>query len=300
MCARLESPLSAKNVGLGLLLAASLILPSLAHADSIVVRDRFSDEIVGQGPDLVLIPGLASSRDTWKATALRLKDRYRLHLIQVAGFAGEPARANLGDAVVVPTAEAIDAYLVEQHLVPAVVIGHSLGGTMTLYLAEHHPEHLKKAMLVDALPFFATLMAGPNATVESVKPMADAVRKSTEQMTPQQSDMMMKSMATTPADLATIKGWSASSDKSVVANATADDMTLDLRPGLAKITTPITLLHPDYGAMGSPPGASDQMYKGAYAAAPTVKVVEIAPSLHFIMFDQPAKFAAALDAFLVQ
>jgi hypothetical protein len=68
MCAKLESPLSAKNLGLGLLLAASLILPSLAHADN-VVRDRFSDEIVGQGPDLVLVPGLASSRGTWKATA---------------------------------------------------------------------------------------------------------------------------------------------------------------------------------------------------------------------------------------
>ncbi len=300
MYTKLENPLSARNVAFGLLLAASLILPTLAHADGLVVRDRFSDEIVGQGPDLVLIPGLASSRDTWKAVADRLKNHYRLHLIQVAGFAGEPARGNAGGAVVVPTADAIDAYLVEQHLVPASVIGHSLGGTMTLYVAEHHPEHLKKAMLVDALPFFATLMAGPGATVESVKPMADAVRKATGPMTPEQSDMMMKSMATAPADLATIKGWSAASDKSVVANATADDMTLDLRPGLGKITTAMTLLHPDYGAMGSPPGASDQMYKSAYAAAPTVKVVEIAPSLHFIMFDQPAKFDAALDAFLAQ
>jgi pimeloyl-ACP methyl ester carboxylesterase len=40
------------------------------------------------------------------------------------------------------------------------------------------------------------------------------------------------------------------------------------------------------------------MYKAAYAAAPTVKVVEIAQSLHFIMLDQPAKFDAALDTFL--
>jgi pimeloyl-ACP methyl ester carboxylesterase len=292
--------MTAQNVALGLLLAASLILPTLAHAENVVVRDRFCDEIVGQGPDLVLIPGLASSRETWRASAAHLKDHYRLHLIQIAGFAGEPARGNADGAVVVPTAEAIDAYLVEQHLVPAVVIGHSLGGTMTLYLAENHPEHLKRAMLVDALPFFATLMAGPNAMVESVKPMANAVRKRTEQMTPQQSDMMMKSMATAPADLAMIKAWSAASDKSVVANATADDMTLDLRPGLGKVTTPIILLHPDYGAMGSPPGASDQMYKAAYAGAPTVKVQEIAPSLHFIMLDQPAKFDAALDAFLAQ
>jgi pimeloyl-ACP methyl ester carboxylesterase len=75
-------------------------------------------------------------------------------------------------------------------------------------------------------------------------------------------------------------------------------MTLDLRPGLAKITTPVTMLHPDYSAMGAPAGVSDQMYKAAYAPAPTVKVVEIAPSLHFIMLDQPAKFDTALDTFL--
>jgi pimeloyl-ACP methyl ester carboxylesterase len=232
-----------KNLALGFLVAAALIAPCLAHADTTVVRDRFSDEIV---------------------------------------------------------AEAIDAYLVEQHLVPATVIGHSLGGTMTLYLSEHHPEHLKKAMLVDALPFFATLMMGPTATVEAAKPMADQVRAGKEKMSDAQRDQMMRSMATAPTDLAMIKGWSEASDRGVVANATADDMTLDLRPGLAKLTTSIVLLHPDYSPLGSPPGMSDQMYKSAYAAAKTVKVVEIAPSLHFIMLDQPAKFDAALDAFLAQ
>jgi pimeloyl-[acyl-carrier protein] methyl ester esterase len=292
-----ESIMQLKNIGFGLLIAATLIVPTLAHADTMIVRDRFSDQIEGAGPDLIFIPGLASSRDTWKATAERLKAHYRVHLVQVAGFADEPARGNAKGEVVVPTAEAIDAYLVEQKLTPAVVIGHSLGGTMTLSLAEHHRDHLKKAMLVDTLPYFATLM-NPAATVETMKPAADKVRSATEKMSPQQTDMMMKSMATAPADIATIKAWGAASDKGVVANAMADDLMLDLRPDLAKITTPITLLHPDYSAMGAPPGATDAMYKAAYAAAPTVKVVEVAPSLHFIMFDQPAKFDAALDNFL--
>lgn len=289
-----------KNLGLGLLLAATLIAPSFARADTTLTRDRFSDTVIGTGPDLVFIPGLASSRDTWKATAERLKAHYRLHLIQVAGFAGEPARSNAAGDVVVPTAEALDAYLVEQHLTPAVAIGHSLGGTMTLYIAEHHPEHLKKALLVDSLPFFGTLMGGPSATAQSMKPIADKVRASDNQMSPAQYDQMMKSMATAPADLATIKAWGTASDKSVVARAMADDMTLDLRGDLAKVATPITLLHPDYAALGTPPGTMDQVYKAAYAAAPGVTVIEIAPSLHFIMLDQPAKFDMALDAFLAK
>src|SRR3954467_2165554 len=140
--------------------------PNRLFADSkVVVRDRFSDEIVGKGPDLVLIPGLASSRVTWKATAERLRGKYRLHLIQIAGFAGEPSRANATGDVLIPTAEAIDAYLVQQKLTPATVIGHSLGGTTILSLAEHHPTHFRKAMMVDTLPFFGGMQSA-RATVD--------------------------------------------------------------------------------------------------------------------------------------
>lgn len=98
------------------------------------MRVPLSDEIIGKGPDIILIPGLASSRDTWKGQIDALASHYRVHLIQVAGFAGEPSRSNAVGAVAVPTAEAINAYLVSRHLTPAVLVGHSLGGTMTLYL----------------------------------------------------------------------------------------------------------------------------------------------------------------------
>ena len=75
--------------------------PSLKlFSDSRLVRgDRISVEVVGQGPDVVLIPGLASSRETYRRTAERLRGRYRLHLVQVAGFAGEPAAANASGPV---------------------------------------------------------------------------------------------------------------------------------------------------------------------------------------------------------
>jgi pimeloyl-ACP methyl ester carboxylesterase len=61
---------------------------------SVAVADPLSDRITvtvrGQGPDVVLIPGLASSSAVWDATAAHLEGRYRLHIVQVAGFA--PAR----------------------------------------------------------------------------------------------------------------------------------------------------------------------------------------------------------------
>jgi pimeloyl-ACP methyl ester carboxylesterase len=84
----------------------------------------------------------------------------------------------------------------------------------------------------------------------------------------------------------------------VVATAMAEDMTLDLRPGLPAIKTPMTLVYPFDPAMGVPSVQWDGLYHGQYAPLPGATLVRIDDSRHFIMFDQPAKFDAALDAFL--
>ena len=293
------------HIALGAAVAAVLALGTAHAADTrlypdskLVERDRFSDEIVGHGPDLVFIPGLASSRATWKATADRLKADHRLHLIQLAGFAGEPARGNAAGAVLVPTAEAIDAYLVEQRLTPAVAIGHSMGGTMLLYLAAHHGDHYKKVLIVDALPFFGVLMAGPGATSDSIKPIADGVRASAaappDPQREAQNNQMIMSMVTAPADQQTVLGWGKASDRTVVLDAMADDMQLDLRADFPAIKVPVTLLYPDNGA----PAQMDPFYQAAYASVPNKTLIRIDRSRHFIMLDQPAQFDAALDAFL--
>ena len=294
-------------------LAAALVLAAPAAAQTadpnrlfpdstLIVRDRFSDEVIGQGPDLVFIPGLSSSRATWKATAERLKGRYRLHLIQVAGFAGEPARANASGEVVIPTAEAIDAYLVAQKLSPATVVGHSLGGTMLLYLAQKHPEHLRALFIVDALPFLGG-MRDPNATADSVRPQAERMRDAMlagGQPTAAQLEPQMRGMSKDPASRQTIAEWGAASDRTVVARAYYEDMILDLRPGLAAIRTPTVLLHPDNTPLGVPAGTMETVYRGLYAPAPAIAVKIAADSQHFVMLDQPETFARELDLFLAQ
>lgn len=266
--------------------------------EHVVTLDRISVKVIGDGPDLIFLPGLSSSRDTWAASAARLKDFYRLHLVQVAGFAGEPTRANAQGDVVVPTAEAIDAYITGNNLAPATMIGHSLGGTMILYLAELHPDHIERALIVDALPFFGTLIGGPSATPETMKPIAEAIRTGAHKISPAEHERMMATMAVSPQDKQTMEAWGRASDPSVVARATAEDMTLDLRPGLVTMGTPITLIYPDYTPLGVPTGMMDKSYRTAYAAAPHINFVGIERSLHCVMFDQPEQFQIALDSFL--
>jgi len=54
------------------------------------------------------------------------------------------------------------------------------------------------------------------------------------------------------------------------------------------------------GAYNPPPGTSDKIYRGDYAAVPHMTFVRADNSLHFIMLDQPAQLDAALNAFLMQ
>lgn len=75
-----------------LLIAVAAFVSSAAVADS--WSDRITVTVRGHGPDIVLIPGLTCSSAVWDATAAHLEGHYRLHLVQVNGFAGTPPQAN--------------------------------------------------------------------------------------------------------------------------------------------------------------------------------------------------------------
>ena len=273
-------------------------------ADSqLVVRDRISVEVTGKGPDLIFVPGLASSRETWRATAERLRGHYRLHLVQVAGFAGEPARANGSGEVVIPTAEAIDAYVVAQKLSPAVYVGHSLGGTMGLWLAEHHGDHFRKMLIVDAWPAYARIMTqGRPVTPDQARAMAEQMRAAAAApQTPEGTKMMARQYAFFTTDAGRqqkIMETSLASSRPVVAQALYDDIVLDLSDGLPGVKVPITFVYPDNVPAGMPAGMADQVYQGLYATLPGKTLKPVAGSLHFVMWDQPEAFAQALDEFL--
>lgn len=262
-------------------------------------KARFSVTVTGSGPDVILIPGLASSAAVWDGTVAHLKDHYRLHVLNLAGFAGEPAGANAAGDVLVPSVEALDTYIKANHLQKPVVVGHSLGGLMTLMLAKAHPEDTGKLVIVDALPYVGVIF-NPAATVDILKPTATAMRDGmistpAEAFKSQQSQTT-QSMVTAPADQARMLDWSMTSDRRVLAQSFYDDLTIDLRPDLATIATPTTLIYP-VGA-GQNAEATDAIYKSNYATKPAMTFNRIDNSRHFIMLDQPEAFYKAMDAAL--
>jgi pimeloyl-ACP methyl ester carboxylesterase len=271
---------------------------STAVADT--VSDRITVTVRGDGPDVVLIPGLASSSAVWDATVTRLEGRYRLHIVQVAGFAGAPSRANAQGPVIQPTVDAIDAYIKTNKLKAPPVIGHSLGGLMGMMLVLQHPEDTNKLMIVDSLPFFSALFGANDAAAATPQAtaMRDAILNETQDAYAQGESEFLRSLVKSPEGLKAATKWAVASDKSVVARAMFEDMTTDIRPRLHEIKTPVTMLYPWDSSTGMPQSAVDGLYRESFAPLPNKTLVRIDGSFHFIMLDQPDLFAAQVDTFL--
>lgn len=261
---------------------------------------RFSVTVEGQGPDVILIPGLASGRAAWAGEAERLRADHRVHLVQLAGFAGEPAGAAAEGEVIAPAAAELHAYIAENGLEDPTVVGHSLGGLMTLMLARDHADDVGKIAIIDALPFYSVLM-NPAATAQTIAPIAASVRDGLLAQTDEAFEAQQRAgfgvYVRTPERREEALAWSLASDRSVLARAMYEDMTTDLRADVASIETPMLVVYAYAPEMG-PQAMVDGLYQTAYAAAPNATVTRIDDSFHFIMLDQPEALHEVLAGFL--
>ncbi|MGN6290507.1 MAG: alpha/beta fold hydrolase [Sphingopyxis terrae] len=262
---------------------------------------RITVEVEGDGPDVVLIPGLSSPRAVWAPTAERLKATHRLHLVEVRGFGGDAPGLNAEGPILEPMmreiADYIDDCIVDQGRPAPAIIGHSLGGLTAMMIAARAPQEVGRLMVVDSLPFFGMLF-GPTATVADVEPQAAAMQTMlAARDSAEADDRTLQMMSATDVGRAQVKAWTQAANAKVAAQLMYDDMTTDLRPELSAIAAPFTMLYPlDASAM--PEAMVDGLYKGAFTAAKTVKLKRIDGSRHFIMLDQPEVFADAVDEFL--
>ena len=71
-------------------ISALAVLAVLASAPS-APPTSFRVQVTGHGRPMILIPGMASSGDTWKSTVAHYESQYTCHVLTLAGFAGVPA-----------------------------------------------------------------------------------------------------------------------------------------------------------------------------------------------------------------
>jgi pimeloyl-ACP methyl ester carboxylesterase len=248
--------------------------------------------------DIILIPGLTSSPEIWDGLTEQLKGRYRVHRVHVQGFAGAPAEDNATGPVAAPVAEDLARYIAEQRLNKPVVIGHSMGGTIAMMLAARHPDSVGKLMVVDMVPFMGAMFGGQ--TAESVTPIADQMyagmsggtREAYNTAATASINGMIKTEALRAGPIRDME----TSDQQVAASSFRELIITDLRPEVSRITAPTEVLYVVFN--GQTPEFTDAVYRMSFANLPGAELKRIDNSAHFIMLDQPAAFAAEVNAFL--
>ena len=274
-----------------------------ASARAVFSSDRISVETVGQGPDVVLIPGLSSSPDVWRTTVEAVPG-YRYHLVHVAGFADKAAAANGSGPVVEPVSDEIARYIRETKLKAPAIVGHSLGGSWAMMVAARNPGLASRVMVVDMMPFLGAMFGGPTATPETLKPMAEQFRAgiagSAGEARRKQVEQTIAGMVRTESLRPALVEHSLASDPGASGQAMHDLILADLRPDVAKIRVPLTVLYVTPAGAPVTDAQMEQFYRLSYAGAPHAVLKRIPAAYHFIMFDEPETFRAELKAFLAR
>lgn len=277
------------------LLASAACTPS--DSAPAFTSDRISVITRGSGPDLILVPGLGSHRNVWDSIAGPLEARYKLHIVQVNGFAGVPPGANADGPVSAPVAEEIARYIGTAGLTTPALVGHSMGGTIGMMLAARHPDLLGHLVVVDMHPAIGELFGGPGAAPESVRAMADRILVVPDSFVTSFSQMVSGMTNREALRAGLVQNVNASTQSTVV-NAFHELMITDLRPELGRITTPMAVLYVVPSAGPVPPDQYEAGMRAAYANAPNAKLVKIENAMHFIQLDQPARLVAEIEAFV--
>ena len=255
-----------------------------APAEPRFAPTRFSVQVRGSGPDVILIPGLTSGPEVWSGAVAGVPG-YRYHLIHIAGFAGAPARANANGPLVAPLAEEIARYIRDRGLRSPAIVGHSMGGTLAMMIGARHPDLAGRIMVVDMLPQPAGLFGG-----DASGSLASSLRNWLSTRSGRRLVGGLLSAFSPP------ESANARSNPEVVAQAMHELSSLDLGPQLGRIRAPMTIVYASPDAQAGP--VLDRSFAAAYRPARDARLLRIDGSGHMVMLDQPTRFHSALRDFL--
>ncbi len=273
----------------------------LLGSSSATAMNSFVSQVSGEGQPIILIPGLMSNGTVWDEISQQLSKSSQVHVISIAGFAGTPAIKNQSLASVKTD---LITYIEKHQLNKPVVIGHSLGGFMALWLASSHPETIGNVISVDGLPFIGPIFTRSNSsTVESLASQADMIQGMYHKMSQQQLAAQTKQgiyiQATSAENQARIVQMAAQSDPVTVGNAIHELLSTDIRKDMAMINSKSLLI----GASGAfTTKEQHQSVKSLYheqiSNAANVELIMNTNDRHFIMLDNPNWLISQIQSFL--
>jgi pimeloyl-ACP methyl ester carboxylesterase len=242
----------------------------------------FGVEVTGEGRPIIFIPGLGCPGEVWTETVARLGDDYESHVLTLSGFAGrEPIDEPLSQAV----RRDLTRYIRSRKLDHPVIVGHSMGGFIAFWIASYHPTLVGPVIIVDASPALS-------GDLDSAKYVRDVYKNATDKYFVERIRSKFTGMTRKPQKMKPIIDLIVKSDRRTIGEAVFEMITTDLRPQVKDIQAPVLVI--------AASGGYRHKIKKQIEPIPDVQMVVVPNTGHFVMWDDPDAFQAAVEQFLAE
>lgn len=239
----------------------------------------------GKGEPLVLLHSLLADRSSFDRVIPALAEHFEVITISLPGFGGSPAVEGGLSAIADRVAEAVT-----ELSVPVKLLGNGYGGFIALCLAIRHPNLVARLVLADAGAAFSELGRAAfrgmamGATAKGLEGIADVAMRRL---------FAPEFQAANPDLLAERRAAFLATDVNVVIAACEALATLDLRPDLAHLDSPVLAV---VGSMdeATPPAMSLELA----GLLPNARLEILEGLAHVPQLQAPERFVEAVLPFL--
>ncbi len=248
------------------------------------------NEVYGRGKPVILLHGWLGSWGLWQETMTYLGQYFRTYALDFWGFGDSGKKRDT--YLVTDFVSLVDQFMDQLGIVSAPLVGHSMGGTVSLSVALRYPERAEKVVIIGS-PIVGTSLALPlklagtrliASLLFAVFPLFRlGVRAASPWICkdPRFPDMMDRDLSKT-----TVESFLTS---------IASLHRTDLRPELNKIRVPVMGMFGDRDNIVHP-----RQWEALLAGVPSARIQRYPNAGHFIMLDEPRSFMLPLKEFIEQ
>jgi pimeloyl-ACP methyl ester carboxylesterase len=271
---------------LKLIFIVMLVLKSFLFVNA---QEAVKIEKQGTGKPIIFIPGLGCSGDVWNVVVEKLSRNYECHVVNIAGFAGWHTQTVFNISHI---EKEIESYIRNHNMASPLLIGHSLGGFISLDLASKNSALFSKIVIIDSYPF----ALGANVqgiTEEQARQQAEQIKNIYLQMNEEsyksQQYAILQSAISDSAHLNIVLNWILDSDRASIAQAMYEVLSTDLRSKIAAIDKPLLVLGTWIGQkqLGRTKEMTYNLFQDQYRNVNNIEIKVSDNSKHFIMYDDP-------------
>lgn len=278
-----------------------VILAFLLSFQFLRAEELLSTKVVGEGQPMILIHGMSCSAEVWEEVASYYQNRYEIHLVTLKGFGNKESVET--EHYLKQVKDELIKYIKEKKLKNTILMGHSMGGFLSLWAASEETELFTKIISVDGIPYFPAVQM-PDITPERasyiVEQMKNGMRSATDEAYAQQQKMIVEGMIATKSKRDKVIQMGLDSNRSMITQAYSEMYTTDIRPEMQHIKVPVLVLgswaaYQNYGVTKE---VIEQNFQEQCKDITTLKFELADKAYHFIFYDEPEWFFQQVDSFL--